>query len=195
MDARLVGWARAVKSRRRRVAGAAPPLWLFTDAARGGDVIAAVAGLPKGLCGVVFRHDGEVGRVALARAVWRICNMRRLTMVIAGEQVGFCGPGAHLRGGRMTPKRGARAGFRTASAHGVAGLIQAGRSDAGLVFLSPAFQTASHPGQGWLGAVRWAGLARRCAIPVAALGGIDGRSAMRLPRWAAAAGAIGALLP
>ena len=38
-----------------------------------------VRGLPKGLCGVVFRHDGVAGRAALGRAVWRFCRARRLT--------------------------------------------------------------------------------------------------------------------
>ena len=63
----------------------------------------------------------------------------------------------------------------------------------GLVFLSPAFATPSHPAARPLGVWRWAAMARRAGAPVLALGGVDGRSARRLPAWVAGAGAIGAL--
>jgi thiamine-phosphate pyrophosphorylase len=75
----------------------------------------------------------------------------------------------------------------------VAELVRARRSGARLVFLSPAFATASHPGAPSLGPIRWAALAGRAGIPVLALGGIDGASIRRLGRKAQGAGAIGAL--
>ncbi len=166
-------------------------MWLFTDVARGGDLLAAVNALPKGLCGVVFRHDGVRARGALARMVWQICRIRRLAMVVAGEPLPFAGPGVHLRDGR-----GRRtAGLRTGSAHGVAALTRAFRNGADIVFLSPAFPTASHPGQPGLGALRWASGAQRHRGAVYALGGVDGWTAKRLPAWVGGAGAIGALLP
>src|SRR5438477_5113612 len=90
MDRRLVAWARSVKSRQRRgpMHGGGsrwPVLWLFTDAERLPDPLSAAARLPKGLCGIVLRHDGVPGREALARALARICRSRRLVLVVAGD--------------------------------------------------------------------------------------------------------------
>lgn len=168
-------------------------LWLFTDARRLADSLAAAARLPRGLAGVVLRDDAVAGRAALGRRLARICRARRLVLVVAGDWrlAAALGAGVHLRGGR-----GRRPGRRlcTSSAHGVAELVAARRAGAALVFLSPAFATASHPGAAGLGAVRWAGLARRAGMAVAALGGMDGLSVRRLGRGSCAgAGAIGAL--
>ncbi len=188
MDDKLVGWARAVKSRTR---SRLPPLWLFTDPGRMPDLLATVRRLPAGgLCGVVFRHDGAPARAELAHRVWLLCRMRRMPMVVAGESVAEPGPGRHLRAGRGS--RGG--GLRTASAHGVADLVRANRNGAATVFLAPAFATATHPGQAAFGPCRWSLAARRVVIPVFALGGIDGRSVRRLPRWIRGVGAISALL-
>lgn len=187
MDRKLVAWGRAVKARR---GGTLPPLWLFTDAVRMADPAAAAAALPAGLCGVVFRHDGAPGRAAILRRVAAACRARRLVLVVAGEAPS--GIGRHLRNG--TGQR-ARNGLTTSSAHGVADLVKARRAGASLAFLSPVFDTVSHPGAVPLGPLRWSRMARRAGIPVFALGGVTGRSVRRLPRWAAGAGAIGALLP
>jgi len=190
MDLSLVAWGRAVKARRgaRRL----PTLWFFTDPVRTPDVLGAVRCLPRGLCGVVFRHDGAPERTGLLRELARICRERRLVLVAAGARPGLpAGVGRHLRRGRGR----AGVGLVTSSAHDRAELVRARRAGASLVFVSPAFPTASHPGASPLGAARWGLLTRRAGLPVAALGGVDGRNVRRLPRWTAAAGAIGALLP
>ena len=160
------------------------------------DLRLVIAGLPKGLCGVVFRHDGVPGRLGLAQDVARLCRARRMPMVVAGGQR-IAGAGVHLRGGRGRRGWGREwgAGLVTSSAHGRAELVRAARAGADAVFLSPAFATASHPEAAPLGVVRWAGLARRFPGPVFALGGLSGATARSLPRTAAGAGAIGALLP
>ena len=173
-------------------------MWLFTDARRVPDVVAAVERLPRGLCGVVFRHDGAAGRSALIRRVARACRARRLVLVIAGRADAPPGAGRHLREGKRAGGQGERRGWLSASAHGPAGLVRARRAGADVAFLSPTFPTASHPGARPLGVWRWAAMAKqagakRAGMPVLALGGVDGRSARRLPRWAAGAGAIGAL--
>ena len=176
-----------------------PALWLFTDSHRLPDPRGAVSRLPRGRAGVVFRHDAHPHRAALGRALARICRARRLCLVVAGDTrlAAALGAGAHLRGGRWPGPIRVRArpgGFVTSSAHDAADLRRAARAGAGLVFLSPAFATASHPGAPSLGAARWSSLARRARVPVAALGGIDGGSARRLPiRFCHAVGAIGAL--
>lgn len=162
-----------------------PVLWLFTDPQRLPDPRAAVAALPRGLCGVVFRHDDA----ALGRDLARICRARRNALVVAGNWrlAAALGAGVHLRRG-IGPGRG---GLVTSSAHNRLELRRAQRAGATLVFLSPVFATASHAGAAGLGVVRWAAMAGGGGV--AALGGIDGRTARRLPRYCVAVGAIGAL--
>ncbi len=175
-------------------------LWLFTDPVAMPDLPAVVAGLPRGLCGVVFRHDAHPDRAALARRIARLCRARRMPMVVAGDArlAAAVGAGLHLRGGRRGVVLPAR-GPITSSAHDAQELRRAMRHGAGTVFLSPVFATASHPGGRPLGVLRWSRLSRSGAAvhapAVAALGGVDGRSVWRLPRSCAGAGAISALLP
>jgi thiamine-phosphate pyrophosphorylase len=193
MDAKLVAWARAVK---RRSPTGLPVLWLFTDAARLADPLAAAAGLPRGLCGVVLRDDALPDRAALARRLAAICRARRNALVVAGDArlAAAVGAGVHLRGGRRVRGMAGLRGLVTSSAHDVAELRRAGVAD--VAFLSPAFATASHPGAAALGAVRWAAMARRAprGLVVGALGGIDGGRVRRLAGLRCAA-AIGALAP
>jgi len=213
MDAKLLAWGRAVASRgasraRRRSgypsqdlipmppkAARIPPLWLFTDSKRLADPRAAVARLPRGLAGVVFRHDDHPQRARMGHDLARICRARRLVLVVAGDVrlAAALRAGVHLRGGNW-PGRLRVKGFVTSSAHCFTDLRRAARAGAGLAFLAPVFATASHPGAASLGPGRWSGLARKAPIEVAALGGIDGSSIRRLPRdLCHAVGAIGAL--
>jgi thiamine-phosphate pyrophosphorylase len=200
MDAKLLAWARAEAGRRNHPPGL-PPLWLFTDARRVPDPRPVVARLPKGLAGVVLRHDHEPGRAALGRDLARLCRARRLRLVVAGDPrlAAALGAGVHLRGGRWPAGASVLVRRRlgalvTSSAHGVVELRRATRAGADLVFLSPAFATRSHPDATVLGSLRWGRLARGAALPVAALGGIGGMTVRRLPRGLCrAVGAIEAL--
>lgn len=190
MDLKLLAWGRAVARRR-----GFPALWLFTDTARLPDPCPAAARLPKGIAGVVLRHDSHPDRVAIGRDLARICRVRRLTLVVAGDVrlAAALGAGVHLRAGRW-PSALRRGGIVTSSAHSLADLRRARRNGARLAFLSPAFPTASHPGEPALGACRWARLAGQAGLPVAALGGIAGGTVRRLPRHSCVGvGAIGAL--
>jgi len=191
MDRRLLSWAYAT----RRQAGL-PRLWLFTDARRLADPLGAAARLPRGLAGVVLRHDGELGRAALGRDLARICRARRLALVVAGDTrlAAALGAGVHLRSGRWPSVLRRRRCLITSSAHDGADLVRAYRAGAGLVFLSPVFATLSHPDSTALGPVRWARFARSAPLPLAALGGVDGLNIRRLPpRFCRGVGAIGAL--
>jgi thiamine-phosphate pyrophosphorylase len=196
MDARLIAWARAASARRRRDRRL-PTLWLFTDARRLPDPRPVAACLPRGLAGVVLRHDGEPGRETLGRDLARICRARRLALVVAGDArlAAALGAGMHLRSGRWPGVTRPGRRLVTSSAHGLADLLRARRAGAALAFLSPTFATASHPEATALGSVRWARLAGSAGLRVAALGGITGASVQRLPvRICHAVGAIGALV-
>jgi thiamine-phosphate pyrophosphorylase len=215
VDAKLLAWGRAAASpvkrhtpvphrhpqacpgdpTRRGATRSIPPLWLFTDSRRLPDPRAVVAKLPRGLAGVVFRHDDDPNRIVLGRDLARICRARRLTLVVAGDArlAAALRAGVHLRGGRR-PGLVRLRGFVTSSAHSFPDLRRAAQAGATLAFLSPVFATASHPEAQTVGPTRWYALARHAPIKVAALGGIDGTSARRLPRaFCRAVGAIGAL--
>ncbi len=87
-------------------------------------------------------------------------------------------------------------GLLSVAAHGAASLARARRMRADLALLSPLFPTASHPAARPLGTVRFAGLARRAGVPVAALGGITAARVAAVARaGAVAAAAVGALAP
>ena len=193
MDLKLLAWGRATARRLGRIAP--PVLWLFTDSDRLPDPRPATARLPKGIAGVVLRHDAHPDRLAIGRDLARICRVRRLVLVVAGDVrlAAVLGAGVHLRGGRWPgPLR--RGAMVTSSAHSLPDLRRARRNGAMIAFLSPTFATASHPGDPALGACRWAGLAIRAGLPIAALGGIGGGSVRRLPRGRChGVGAIGAL--
>jgi thiamine-phosphate pyrophosphorylase len=203
-DAALLAWGRAAAARQ---VGRLPVLWLFTDTRRLPDPRPAAARLPVGISGVVLRHDDHPDRAAIGRDLARICRRRRLALVVAGDSrlAAALGAGVHLRGGHWPgaprhPMRGPAARPRpsprlrlvTSSAHDPAQLRRARRNGAALAFLSPAFPTASHPGEPALGAARWTRLARFAGLTVVALGGIDGRAIRRL-RHCGGAAAIGAL--
>lgn len=196
MDARLIAWARAVKARHAHGRGDLPVLWLFTDQRRLADPRCSVARLPRGLAGVVLRHDGDPHRAELGRALARICRARRLALVVAGDVrlAAALKAGVHLRGGRWPDHARTRRGLLTSSAHDPVELRRARQAGAKLAFLSPAFPTPSHPEAIGLGPVRWSRQARAARLPVAALGGIDHATVRRLPPGLCrGAGAIGAL--
>lgn len=207
MDESLLSWARA-RASGRPGSRPLPSIWLFTDARRLADPRPVVARLPKAISGVVLRHDTDHGTgrdtgsgcAALGRDLARLCRARRLTLVVAGDPrlAAALGVGVHLRGGRWPPGapviRRRRGTLLTSSAHDMKELRRAARAGADLAFLSPVFGTRSHPGAITLGPLRWARLAAGAALPVAALGGINGASVRRLPRGLCrAAGAIEAL--
>jgi thiamine-phosphate pyrophosphorylase len=190
MDLKLLAWGQAVKRRR---GARLPVLWLFTDSKRLADPLAAVAELPKGLCGVVLRHKKPGKRAKRARQLAKLCKARRLTLVISGDPrlAAACKAGVHLSRGRWPGVLRCGGRLLTSSAHNAAELLRARRQGAAMVFLSPAFATASHPGQNGLGAAKWS----RLAGPKGAyaLGGVNGQTIKNLGRRAHGAGAISAL--
>ncbi len=186
MDARLVSWVGAVKSRRRP---GFPVVWLFTDANRTPDPVGAVRGLPRG-CGVVFRHDGVPGRPLLARAVLAACRAGGHRMVMTPPVI--AGAGLHVRGGRRPDAR-QMAGLVTSSAHSRLQVLRACSLGARVIFLSPLFRTQSHPGQTPLGRLRWLRMGLGHTDRLGALGGVSAATVRALPPSCAGFGAIGGL--
>ena len=199
MDARLVAWARRVKA--RRPTAAPPPLWLFTDPVAHPDLPSVVAGLPRGLCGVVFRHDAVAGREQLGRRVARICRSRRLTLAVAGDwrMAAALRAGLHARDGVRPIHTPRWFPVATSSAHGRAAILRAQACGARTILVSPVFPTASHPGGPALGLLRWLLATRGLRGRAGALGGVHGGVARRLAAasipTAAAVGAFGRELP
>lgn len=152
-----------------------PTLWLFTDErVSEATLLAAVARLPRGRAGVVFRHyrTGAKARRALFDAVRAIVRRRRLVLVLAGDAKaaqtwgadGWHGPSALIPTKPM---------LHSAPVHDLCEMTAARRAGADLVFISPLFPTRSHPGSRWLGRARFAALAGRASMPVMALGGVQ----------------------
>jgi len=194
---------RSFRLNRRAGAGPAlPGVLLLTDAVRLPDPLPAAAALPPG-SGVIVRHHDVDARAALAGALKRLCRARRLRLLIANDwrlAAAVGADGVHLAEARLP--RAPVAAFRargwlvTAAAHGPPALWRAARAGADAALLSPVFATASHPGAAALGPCRFAALARRAPLPVYALGGITGATAVALEASAAAGlAAIAGLTP
>ncbi|RJG57778.1 thiamine phosphate synthase [Sphingobium terrigena] len=166
-----------------------PLIWLMTDE-RIGDaaLLAAVARLPRGRAGIIFRHyrtDSGVRR-ALFDAVRAIARRRRLVLMLAGtarQAAAWAADGWHGRDAR----RAGRPMRHSAPVHDAREMVAAGRGGADMVLLSPLFPTRSHPGGASLGRVRFAALARGAMMPVVALGGMT-REHGRMLRGIGAAG-------
>ena len=179
----------------------APPLWLFTDdrLAHPHAAIRALAAHRPGLFGVVLRARTASARRQLGARLAPLCRRAGIPFLVAGDVrlAHALHAGLHLAAGRNPGRSRPRRGLVSASAHDAAELRAAVRAGADLVFVSPVFPTASHPGARALGPVRAARLARAAParIRVLALGGIDGRTARALSRRFTGAGAIGALSP
>jgi len=140
--------------------------------------------LPRG-SGFVFRHYhlNYAERRQRYAVLKRLCRARghRIVLAAGPAQARRWGADGSYGEARRSPTA------RLATVHDLAQIGRANRTGAALVLLSPVLPTRSHPGAAPLGAVRFLLLARRAAVPVIALGGMDRRRARRLPGfgWAA----------
>lgn len=197
----------ALAARRRRPAWRGgrplPRLWLVSDPVRLPDPRAVAAGLPRG-SGILAR--GAAPHVL--QDLSALCRRAGLVLLVAadGRAARARGAGLHLpdrRGAQgvlpflLARRAGAPSALLSLAAHGDArGAARARRLRPDLVFLSPLFPTASHPGAPALGPLRWLAAARRLRpSPAVALGGIAARTARRVPPGAAGMAAIGGLAP
>ncbi len=151
-----------------------PCLWLMTDE-RVSDarLLAAVARLPRGGGGILFRHHatGAKARRALFDRVAAIARRRRLVLLLAGSARQAKAWGADGWHGR-DHRGGVRRMLHSAPVHDARELVAARRGGADMIFVSPLFVTRSHPGARVLGRVRFAVLAVHAPMVVMALGGV-----------------------
>lgn len=151
-----------------------PDVWLMTDERiADATLLAAVARLPRGRAGIVFRHyrTPATQRRALFTQLAAIARRRRLMLVLAGTArtaTAWKADGWHGPDSRAT----CRLLIHSRAAHNIREIKAAARSRADLLFLSPLFPTRSHPGASALGRARFAALARQSTVPVIALGGV-----------------------
>ncbi len=163
-----------------------PRLWLMTDERLGDALWTALHRLPR-RSGIVFRHyslpRGE--RRLLFEQVRAVARRRGHLLLLAGDARtarGWRADGSHGRG------RGA--GLRTSPAHSLREVRAAERAGAALLFVSPVFETRSHPNTPPLGRTGFHLLAAATQLPVIALGGMDAQRARGLHGiygWAAIA--------
>ena len=160
-----------------------PSRWLFTTDQINPILASLLHKVPRDV-GVVIRMR-QIDH-ATARRLVRLCRYRGHRVLLAGPMhlaLASRADGVHV--GRLPPgarslPRNRRLRWISAAARSQPEVVRARRSRADLLFLSPAFPTASHPGLPALGPLRFAALARRFGGPVIALGGMTEARARRL---------------
>ncbi len=144
-----------------------PRLWLMTDERLGDALLPSISALPRS-SGVIFRHYGlsQAERCHLFGKVKAVCRRRRHVLLVAGSPLLARAWGADGSHGRHI-------GALSAPVHSIRERILAEKAGAELLFVSPVFETASHPGSKGLGHNRFGMIAGGAKKPVVALGGLS----------------------
>ena len=166
-----------------------PALILLTDEDQTPKPQEIAPKLPAGSA-VVLRHYNSPRRKNLAHMLRSICHTHTLLLIIADDMQlasEVKADGLHLPEYRlMSPTtdilRWHRSGqgILTGAIHSPRALQQAQLLGVDAAFLSPVFNSASHPNRHPLGLMRFTKLCRYAAIPVYALGGMDEITAKRM---------------
>lgn len=150
-----------------------PRQWLMTDERMGERLWSILEGSP-GETGVVVRHysASSAERAAIAHRVAGICRKRQMTFAIAADE-----DLALALGAQLVHNPTARPGALpfSLSVHSNQEAIAAREAGASLVFVSPVYETRSHPGRKALGITAAIELAKAAGVPAIALGGMDAR--------------------
>jgi len=152
--------------------------------------------LPRGAAFILRDYDAP-RRAILARRLQAICRARKILFFVGGDVAlarSLGAEGVHLPAWMQAAARHGM--MASASCHSAGALEDAAARGVRVAFLSPAFETKSHPHARALDAARFKALAAAAPLPVLALGGVDETNAARLsgPNVAGLA-AIGAFLP
>lgn len=163
-----------------------PELWLISDARNDAMLEDALRRLPRG-SGFIFRHYHVASNKRRERfaQLARLARARGHCTILSGDPATARRWGAD---GTYGPARATVPGLiHLATAHDMAEIAAANRTQADALLLSPVFPTRSHPGGAVLGPLRFRLLAARAQMPAIALGGMTPDTARRLdwPRWAA----------
>lgn len=154
-----------------------PSEWLMTDERIGSRLWEAIARLPPGRAGIVFRHYrlAAADRHRLGGKIAALARARGLTLAVARDERLARQLGADLA---HNPRAPTDALPFSLSVHDESQALAARHAGAALVFVSPVHPTASHPGMPALGVEEAFRLARAAGCPAIALGGMD-RTAFR----------------
>lgn len=147
-----------------------PRDWLMTDERMGERLWEAIGRVPAGAGGIVFRHYSldPSERLELGKRVAALAHERKLVLAVAHDPLLAGQLGAQLV---HNPRRAADLPV-SLSVHDEREAHAAREAGADLVFVSPLYQTRSHPGAIALGAERGARLAEIAGCPAIALGGM-----------------------
>ncbi len=147
-----------------------PRDWLMTDERIGERLWDAIARVPSGTGGIVFRHYSlaAADRLELGRKVAELAGARNLILAIARDPRLAEQLGAQLV---HNPSEPSELPF-SCSVHNEREARAARENGADLVFVSPVYPTRSHPGVPALGADRAGKLAATAGCPAIALGGM-----------------------
>ncbi len=147
----------------------------MTDGKQADDAASIVSALPRGTA-VIYRNYTLVNRRAIAVRLRALCRARGLLFIVA-EDINLAktlkADGLHLPS-RALKKSAWLRDFRTLSAacHTSHEVTMARAHGIDIIFLSPLFETNSHPGEPYLGPDRFREIAMMAGIPVLALGGV-----------------------
>lgn len=171
-----------------------PRLWLMTDERQGEGLFAALERLPDG-AGIVFRHYSlpEAERLRLFQKVRSTARSKGCVLMLAGSPplaARWGADGSHGWEGAGVPDL-----LRSLSVHDMEEMEAANRLKPDFVFVSPVFETRSHPGEPPLGLEGLGALARQATMPVIALGGMSRGRARTLPSFVHGWAAIDGLTP
>jgi thiamine-phosphate pyrophosphorylase len=180
---RSINLLAAAARRLNREAGrpGAPALYFLTDPERTPDPVPLARRLPRGAA-VIYRHFGAADRARVARQLRGVCKARGLTLLIAADPElarAIGADGVHWPEALLPQRRGD--GFVTVSAHSSEAVARAAVWGADACLLAPVFPTNSPSGRKPLGLFRASQIARAAQLPVIALGGVNTRTASRLP--------------
>ncbi len=169
---------------RLQAAAGVDRLILVTDSERQLDPERVVKRLPAGSI-VILRDYDHADRLALAKKIRSACRKAGCWFLVAGDasmarHVGA--DGLHLPEYMLNAGRVNRAGFHiiTAACHSRRALRRAHTLGVDLALVSPVFATASDAEKTPLGVHGFSRLIACAQIPVAALGGVNQRTAKHL---------------
>ncbi|MBL41681.1 MAG: hypothetical protein CMM49_03355 [Rhodospirillaceae bacterium] len=163
-----------------------PTLWFFTDNSRNPDPYTILNQLPKN-SGIVFRDYFIQKRNYKAAKMAEFCRKKQLILIIGGDaklalQVGAAGVHIPEFNKQILPYLKSKNSnwIISTSVHDRRSYRKVQTLGANIIFLSPVFNTSSHPDKRPLGKLYISRLVREFGVFSIALGGINSKTACSL---------------